>query len=210
MGNITLLRNALGAAALLVAVTAGLTAPATAAPVITGGATTVDLTAAEALAGLGLAVDVLGTGTLDPSGPTGAPRATFAITGGSATALTGGDLLIQHNGSGLSLANATTTVRLENFLIDTNNGKLLGNVTVDGALLGILELFDIGTGLSLALAAQAGAALASVFGIPNLTGTVLGVASTDPIVTPAPAAALLMAPALGLLGYLRARSRRAA
>jgi hypothetical protein len=181
--------------------------PAFAVP-ITGGSTSVLLSAASALDSLGISVAPLGSASVSLS-PDNTPIATFPITGGEIEA---GDALIEHEGSGLSLSNSTSIVELEDFLIDTANALLSGVVTADGTQIGVVPLFSIGAGLSLSLTSEAGAALASVFGIPDLTGTVIGTATTNPVTGAVPepgTLTLLLGAALALAYLRRARQPRA-
>ena len=88
---------------------------------ITGNTTRVELTAAGALASLGVAVQPVGTATLEAAGPT----AVFPITGGTIDDVTG-DLLVEHDGSGLSLGVGTDNILLLNFLIDSAAATIFG------------------------------------------------------------------------------------
>jgi hypothetical protein len=183
---------------------------------ITGGITAVTLSAAPTLATLGLSVAPLGSALVSP-GSTGIPIAYFPVTGGAInTATFAGS--IQHAGSGLSLSNTSATVSLTNFVIDTTTSVLSGNVAVGGSALGVVPLFNIGSSgvatspFSLALTAAAAGALSTVFGIPDLTGAVLGSANTIPITSavPEPATVASMLAGLALMGGLLGRRRAAA
>jgi hypothetical protein len=183
---------------------------------ITGGITSVALVSAPVLTGAGLAVGGLGSAQLSP-GSTGIPLAYFPVTGGSInTASFAGS--IQHDGSGLSLTSSSASVDLTNFVIDTVSGLLSGNVATGGSSLGVVPLFNIGASgvasapFSLTLTAAAAGALSTVFGIPNLTGALIGNANTVPITTavPEPKTVLSMLAGLGLIGWSLRRRRSAA
>ncbi len=181
---------------------------------IVGGITSVTLTSASALAGLGLGVGGLGSAIISP-GSTGTPLAYFPVTGGSInTASFAGS--IQHAGSGLSLSSASATVNLTNFVIDTVGGTLSGNVAVGGSSLGVVPLFNLGSSgvavapFSLSLTSAAAGALTQVFGVPNLTGFLVGNANTIPVtVVPEPATVLTMLAGLGLIGVMLRRRQAA-
>jgi hypothetical protein len=159
----------------------------TSATPIIGGLTTVNLGAGTvaALTGAGIGV---------------APRLRhprrhrrgFPITGGSIDGVTG-FALIEHDGSGLSFSTSTTTLDLENFLIDTGAGLLSGQATLNGSVLGAVPLFTIDGSLGLFLMPEAAAALSAAFGLPDLTGAPIGVASVQVQAVPEPAT-------LGLIG----------
>ncbi len=199
------------AASALVALAATPAAQAQALPII-GGLTSVTLTAAPTLASVGLAVAPLGSAQVSP-GSAGIPIAYFPVTGGAIDTVSFAGS-IQHAGSGLSLSNASATVSLTNFVIDTTTSLLSGNVAVGGSGLGVVPLFTIGSSgvatspFSLSLTAAAAGALSTVFGIPNLTGAVLGTANTIPITTvPEPATVVSMLAGLALMGGLMRRRR---
>jgi hypothetical protein len=204
------------AAAVAVACTVSATPALAQSLPIVGGVTSVSLTSASALTGLGLSVGGLGTAEISP-GSAGTPLAYFPVTGGSIdTATFAGS--IQHTGSGLSLSTATTTVNLTNFVIDTVAGTLSGNVAVGATNLGVVPLFNLGSSgiavapFSLTLSSAAAGALSTVFGVPNLTGFLIGNANTIPITSavPEPATVLSMLAGLGLIGVALQRRRRAA
>jgi hypothetical protein len=172
---------------------------------ITGGDTSVALnsTTVSALTGLGLALTPLGSASFDASTLT----ITFPITGG--TIGTSG-AIIDHNGSGFALSNGTTTVDLENFVINTSTLLLSGKVVIGSATIPSVNLFDIGAGDALTLDASAGSALASAFGIPNLTGAPIGTATVSPQVsTPEPSTmGLLFVGLIALIGTGLTGARR--
>jgi PEP-CTERM motif len=190
-----------------------LTAPAQAATII-GGATSVTLTAAPTLAGLGLAFAPFGTASA-VTGAGGIPTVTFLVTGGSVNDATG-KALINHNGSGLRFSAGTNVLTIGDFLINTTTNVLTGKVVANGgAALNNVPLFNIGNGLSLSLTSQAAGAFTAVFGAPNLTGAAIGTASTSFVTAagaiPEPATWGMMLLGFGIVGTaLRARGRRMA
>ncbi len=209
------MKLSLVAAAAWLSVAAVPTAHAQALPIV-GGVTSVTLTAAPTLASVGLSVAPLGSALVSP-GSTGIPIAYFPVTGGAIDTVSFAGS-VQHAGSGLSLSSASATVSLTNFVIDTTTSLLSGNVAVGGSALGVVPLFSIGSSgvatspFSLALTAAAAGALSTVFGIPNLTGAVLGTANTIPITSavPEPATVASMLAGLTLMGGLMSRRRAAA
>jgi len=180
---------------------------------IVGGVTSVTLTAAPTLVGAGLSVAGVGTAQISP-GSDGIPLAYFPVTGGSInTATFAGS--IQHAGSGLSLTSSSASATLTNFLINTVTGTLSGVVSFGGTTLNDVPLFTLGSSgvatspFSLTLTPTAGAALATIFGIPNLAGAVIGSANSIPITAavPEPATAASMLAGLALLSTVLARRR---
>jgi hypothetical protein len=170
----------------------------TKADTITGGDTSVALNSGTvtALTGLGLTLAPLGSASFDASTLT----ITFPITGG--TIGSSGDIF-NHNGSGLSISNGTTTVDLENFVVNTSTLLLSGKVVIGSTTIPSVNLFDIGAGDVLTLDPTAGAALASALNIPNLSGATIGVATVSPqVATPEPSTVGLLA--VGLLGLCAA------
>jgi len=170
---------------------------------ITGGDTSVALnpSTVTALTGLGLTLSPLGAATLNAPTLT----ITFPITGGTIGA---SGAIIQHDGSGFALSNGTTTVDLENFVIDTSTLLLSGKVVAGTTVIPSLNLFDIGAGDALTLDSAAGGALAGVFGIPNLTGAPIGTATVSPqVATPEPSAFGLTLAGLAAAALLTLRRR---
>ena len=146
------------------------------------GATIVTLNQATigAVIGLGLTPAPVTPGVLGTDGDE--LQASFPIV----ASLKGG--VIKHVG-GLSLSTDDTVLRLTNYAIDTNTGRLWASASVDGASAGRLPLFDLGVApgssgcaatASLALSPEAAAALTAVFGAPNLSGADFGDACVAP------------------------------
>lgn len=178
---------------------------------ITGIETTVELTAAGLLAANGVAVQPVGTGSLDAATVTAA----FPITGGS---LGASGALIEHDGSGLSLSQGSDHLLLLNFLIDTAAGQVFGDAVViddvagtpTAAALDDIPLFDLAAatsgGIPLLLTGAAAGALSSLFGLPDLTGAQIGLANPNVSAVPVPAAVWLMGSAVAALGLRRRRA----
>ncbi len=203
----------LTASAALVAALAAPAVQAQALPIV-GGITSVTLTAAPTLTTLGVGVGTLGTATVSP-GSDGIPLVYFPVTGGAIdTASFAGS--IEHDGSGLALSSAGTTVNLTDFVIDTVGLTLTGEVAVEGgAVLGAVPLFDLGfstnpvSPFTLSLTPAAAGALTAVFGLPDLTGVTLGTANSIPVTTvPEPATYAAMLAGLAMVGLSLARRRR--
>ena len=173
---------------------------------IIGNATSVELTSFDALTGLGLSVGGLGTATIDVSGAF--PVATFGITGGTLNPNTG-FATIEHDGSGLSLSDGTSTVALENFLINTGTGLLSGDVSLNNSFVANIDLFSIGDGLELSLTSGAADALNGIYGTSLPAGLEIGIASVDVAVVPVPAALPLMLSAMAGLGFAGRRRKDA-
>lgn len=174
-------------------------APAAAATII-GGGTQVTLTAADTLTGLGLSFTPFGTASLLPSDDD--PIVSFLITGGSRDDTTG-ELLIEHDGSGLEFTAGGKSLRIGDFLIDTAAGLVSGSAIANGSALGVVPLFELGSGLTLLLTDEAAGAFTTVFGAPNLSGATIGTAVTVPVFAaaiPEPAAWTLMIGGFALAG----------
>ncbi|MEL6677436.1 MAG: hypothetical protein AAFQ51_01945 [Pseudomonadota bacterium] len=168
---------------------------------LTGGVTTVEVTAD--IGGLGLSGAPFGTAGVDVSGPN--PVFAFDITGGTLDEASG-NALIEHDGSGVTLASATQSVTIGNFLIDTEAATVSGDVV--GGATGI-TFFDFGTpdasGIPLLITGDLNGVLGLLFGAPDLTGAEFGIANTAPEVAPIPlpASLPLLAGAVLLVGLMR-------
>ena len=174
---------------------------------ITGGTTSValDNTFVSTVTGAGITPAAVAPGTL--MGTT----ATFPITGGDTT--TG---IIDHSG-GLSFTNASNSATIENFVIDLNTALLSGDVIANGgAPIPSVNLFNIGSGNALTINSALATDLSAVFGVPDLTGALVGVATVSPLTAadvPEPSAlglagvgVLLLAGCCRLAGRVRAKS----
>ncbi len=176
---------------------------------IVGNTTSVELTAAGALASLGVAVQPVGTASLEAAGPT----AVFPITGGSIDDVTG-ELLVEHDGSGLSLGVGTDNILLLNFLIDSAAATIFGDVVVVDDIAGTLsasalndvDLFSLDADLNVFLTATASGALNALFGTALPTGLKIGEASLDVSAVPLPPAVMLFGSALAGMLALRRRA----
>lgn len=165
-------------------VTGALTAlPAT----ITGGTTSVALDSGfvSVVTGAGITPAAVTPGML--SGTT----ATFPITGGDT--MTG---IINHSG-GLSFTKGADSAVIENFVIDLNTMLLSGEVIANGGSpMMNVNLLNIGAGNTLTVNSTLASDLTAVFGVPDLTGATVGVATVSPITAspvPEPSALALLA-----------------
>jgi hypothetical protein len=170
---------------------------------IAGGSTQVDFDPAvvAVLTGAGLTIAPLGTASIAGT------VAAFPITGGTVGTDTN-TAVLYHDGSGLRFASASATLDLMNFIIGATvtpgsesgvlTGDVMGAITAPG-----VPLFDIGPGLQLALTGAAAGALSTAFGLPDLTGTVVGTASASPEPVPEPATMLVAAGGLAAIALRR-------
>ena len=171
-----------------------LSSVAQAAP-ITGGTTTVAFDSST----LATLESLFTIGTVAPTAltmPGGVATANFPITGGDTS--TG---LIDHSG-GLTLTGKSTPmgvgtmVTTENYVIDLNSSTLSAEVLVNGGTpMMNVALFKVGSGGVLSVNPTLGGDLASIFGVPNLTGATIGTATVSPIssaATPEPSSFLLL------------------
>ncbi len=166
------------------------------------GTTTVDLNTGTvvALVSAGLTPGAVAPGTLAGGPPF---VATFPITSLDTTGT-----MISHSG-GLSFTQGTTTVDIENFLINLNTDKLTGDVYAGSSLVASgLTFFDIGAGNALTLDASLASAVNSTFGTSLSAGIPIGTASVSlTSATPEPASMALLGTG-GLLCLLSLRRRR--
>ena len=175
---------------------------------VVGGQTDVTLTAAPTLADLGLSAAPTGTATVTFDGAI--PTFSFPITGG----MVGDDgTMLNHDGSGILFTGGDASLGIGNFMIDTSTSLVSGLATANGTELGIVPIFSLGTDFSLALTADAAGAFTTVFGAPNLTGTVVGFANPQPALAggavPEPGTWALMLLGFGFIGSaIRAGKRR--
>lgn len=186
-----------------------ISSPANAQQNVTGGTTDVTLTAAPDLAALGLAAAPTGTATVALDG-SGIPTFTFPITGGSIDAF--GNALIFHDGSGILFSAGSNSLGIGSFVIDTEALLVSGDVLANGADLGSVGLFTIGSGTSLSLTADAAGAFTSIFGAPDLTGLNVGYAQVNAQTAPVPEPGtwMMMLAGLGVTGFALRRSRQRA
>jgi PEP-CTERM motif len=181
-----------------------LLASPTRAATIIGGTTQVTLTAAPDLVALGFVIQPSGTATLSGTPPV----ATFAITGGT---VTGGDAVINHDGSGLTFTKDLNVLSVSNFRIDTAAGLVTSDVVLGDFTSSAFGLFDIGPGLTLRFTSGAGNVFATAFGAPGLGGALVGTATVNPILAesaiPEPTTWTMLVIGFGLAGFaLRRRS----
>ena len=180
--------------------------PAAAATII-GGATEVTLTSAATLTGLGLSFAPYGTASLLPGA--GDPVVSFLITGGTADTVSG-DLLVRHDGSGLDFTAGSNTLRIGDFVVDTAAALVSGSAVANGTALGVVPLFNLNGASQLLLTSQAAGAFTSVFGAPDLTGAVIGVADVNAVLAvPEPSSWALMIGGFVLAGAAVRRRRPA-
>ncbi len=186
---------------------------ASAATVALGGVET-RVTVTAPLGALGLSGAPFGTATV--ATVDGRPVFTFPITGGTLDTATG-QALIEHDGSGVTLAAGPVSATVGNFLIDTASalvrGDLIDIVTGTSVASG-LELFTFGTdttlpGVELLISGTLAGALTATFGADDLTGAQFGFAEPNVAPVPVPAAGVLLLGGLGLMGVLRARRKTA-
>lgn len=170
---------------------------------ILGGQT--DVTVTADLAGFGLSGAPAGTATVSVVG--GLPVFSFPITGG--TAFSDGNALVEHDGSGVTLAAGSVAVTVGNFLIDTASMIVSGDIF--GGPTGV-TFFEFGDetalpGVELEISAVLAGALTSTFGAPDLTGATFGYAVPSPELAPVPLPASLPLLAAGVLGLVALRRR---
>ncbi len=147
-------------------------------PVI-GGVTSVILTSADTLTSLGVSVSPLGSATVSTSDA--GPVASFAITGGTQDDAAGGAVIL-HQGSGLELSDAAGVVDLQDFRVDTINGVIDANVSVNGVSAGNVAVFSIGADAALTLTSAAAGVVDDTLGTTAITPEVqVGTAAVAPV-----------------------------
>ncbi len=164
-----------------------------------------------------------GTATLFSADPL---IANFPVTGGTLDASLAGQ--IRHDGSGLILTNGTNIVDVGNFVIDTVQSLVFGDVSLNGSAVGSgigLFSFDLATVtvpqltdlsnpiLGLFITADTAGLLTSAFGVADLTGVQFGRAATAPVLAagaiPEPATWAMMILGFGVVGFAMRRGRAA-
>ena len=147
---------------------------------ITGGVTSVALDSST----LATLEALFTIGTVPPTmltTPGGVPTVNFPITGGDTS--TG---IIDHSG-GLTLTGKATPMGIgtevwtANYVINLNTAILTSEVSVNGGtpILNV-PLFDIGAGDVLTVDKAIAGDLSTIFGVPNLTGAIIGTATVSP------------------------------
>ncbi|MCQ8184695.1 hypothetical protein [Parvularcula maris] len=212
---------------LAIGLSAALMAGVSHAATITGGQTTITLTAVEEL---GLETEAVGEAQ-DFSEAFDQPVFTILITGDELTFGASEDELngtITHGlNDGIALSSGATTVTLTNFVLDFDNNLITANVTAgamsfdDAAVFefelpddlppgeGPLEVADDLSGVTFTLTDTALTLLSTAFGTLPIDGDFpIGNFETNPEAVPVPAAALLFAPLAA--GFIARRRRKAA
>lgn len=131
----------------------------------------------------------------------------FPIVGATATTIshTGG---LSFTGTATPFGIGTTT-DIENFIINLSNDTISGTVVVNnGTPIPGVTLFDFNPALVLRVDSALAGDLTALYGVPNLSGKVIGKATIAPAPTPEPSSLALMA--TGILGVGTAVRRRIA
>jgi hypothetical protein len=177
-----------------------LTSSARATEILPENTTDVTLTSAGLLASLGFSVAPTGTATVEMgSSP---PVVMFPITGGTAV---GSDLMIEHNGSDLSLSRMGTTVDVGDFLVNTMALVVDGFVSVNGGPMSSpVALFNIvpASPLELTLTSGAATALNGAFGVTVFEpGLEIGTVVTHPVLAPEAPTWVMLVGGFAVLAY---------
>lgn len=148
--------------------------------------------------------------TLEGAGFSIAPISPATVVGTTATfPITGGDTstgLIDHSG-GLAFTDNGVTADIEDFAINLNTDQLTGTLVAGATTVNNFVFFDIGSGAALTLDNALASALTSVYGVPDLTGAPIGVATVSPTLAPEPGTLWMAAPMLLGVALLQLRRR---
>ncbi len=167
---------------------------------VVGKDTTVTLTSFDTLTGQGIRVSPLGSATVNAAPPP--PQITFPITGGTFDTTTS-NAVIKHDGSGFRLDKSTSTIKLQDFVINTNINQVTGDVAYGFTNVQDVPIFTIANTSELRFTKQAADAVYASLGVPDLTGFTVGTAKID-LRVPEPSILLLLGIGLfGLAAYRR-------
>jgi len=152
-----------------------------------GGDTVVTVPEGTVAALTGLDVTVSGFGSAKLSFDTaGDLLADFPITGGYAGAYD----VILHQGSGLSLLDSHGSITVSDFRVDTQTDVVYGDVSLKTGSTTVSEsnvdLFNIGSGLSLTFTNDAIGAVNKALGSSLTTAVPVGTAAPNPVANPLP------------------------
>ena len=148
------------------------------------------------------------TGTATVEMGSSPPVVMFPITGGTAV---GSDLMIEHNGSDLSLSRMGTTVDVGDFLVNTMALVVDGFVSVNGGPMSSpVALFNIVPDFPLELTLTSGAATAlnGAFGVTVFEpGLEIGTVVTHPVLAPEAPTWVMLIGGFAMLAYATRRRR---
>ena len=138
-----------------------------------------------ALTGLNVAVSGFGSAKLSFDGA-GDLLADFPITGGYEGAYD----VILHQGSGLTFSDSHGSITVSDFRVDTQTDVVYGDVSLKTGSTAVSEnnvdIFNIGSGLSLTFTGDAIAAVNDALGSSLTTAVPVGTAAPNPIANPLP------------------------